>query len=133
MKRLDVDMAGIGPFIPQKDTPLKDFPCGSLELTLKVLALTRILTKNAHLPATTALATLEPNKGHLLGFKAGANVLMPDFTPEQYRKNYLIYDNKARVDLEMAKNTILKAQRVISQNRGDSLKWKEHPGASVST
>ncbi|MCK4860256.1 MAG: [FeFe] hydrogenase H-cluster radical SAM maturase HydE [Candidatus Omnitrophica bacterium] len=127
LKELDVDMAGIGPFIPQKDTPLSNFPSGSLELTLKVLALTRILTENAHLPATTALATLAPEKGQLLGFRAGANVIMPDFTPECYRKNYVIYDNKVRVNLEKAKEIIFKVQRVVSQNRGDSLKCKKPP------
>ncbi len=127
LKELDVDMAGIGPFIPQKDTPLGNFPGGSLELTLKVLALARILTKNAHLPATTALATLAPEKGQLLGFRAGANVIMPDFTPEYYRENYVIYDNKVRVNLEKAKEIILKARMAVSKNRGDSLKCKRPP------
>ncbi len=122
LKNLNVDMAGIGPFIPQKDTPLKNSPCGSLELTLKVLALTRIVVKNVHLAATTALATLSPHKGQLLGFKAGCNVIMPDFTPENYRKNYVIYDNKVRVHLESAKELILKLKRKVSRNRGDSLK-----------
>ena len=133
LRNLDVDMAGIGPFISQKDTPLRDFPCGGLELTLKVLALSRILTKNAHLPATTALATLNPHKGQLLGLKAGCNVLMPDFTPEDYRKNYIIYDNKVRVNLERAKEVIFKAERLISQSRGDSLKCKEHQKVYVCT
>lgn len=122
LRDLDVDMAGIGPFIPQKNTPLRDFPCGSLELTLKVLALTRIVTKNIHLPATTALATLDFKNGQILGLSAGCNVLMPDFTPEYYRENYVIYDNKARVNLEKAKEVILKAGRSVSKNRGDSLK-----------
>ncbi len=122
LKNLDVDMTGIGPFIPQKDTPLRDFPCGSLNLTLRVLAITRILTKNAHLPATTALATLDPAQGQLSGFDAGCNVIMPDFTPEYYRKDYTIYDNKVRINLERAREAIFKAKRLISQNRGDSLK-----------
>ncbi len=132
-KNLDVDMAGIGPFIPQKDTPLRDFPCGSLELTLKVLALSRILTKNTHLPATTALATLNPAQGQLSGLNAGCNVLMPDFTPEYYRKDYAIYDNKVRINLERAKEVIFKAKRLISQDRGDSLKCnKKHQKVCVS-
>ena len=126
LKDLDVDMAGIGPFIPKRDTPLKDFPRGSLELTLKVLGIARILTENSHLPATTALATLDPNEGQLLGFRAGANVIMPDFTPEHYRKSYTIYDNKARVDLERAKELIFKAGRLISNSKGDSLKCRKH-------
>lgn len=131
MKMLDVDMAGIGPFIPQRDTPLSDFPSGPLELTLKVLALTRILTKNSHLPATTALATLDSAQGQLSGFKAGCNVIMPDFTPEYYRKDYVIYDHKRRVDLERAKELIFKARRLISADRGDSLKCRKPQEACV--
>ncbi len=133
MKNLEVDMAGIGPFIPQKDTPLGIYPSGNLDLTLKVLALTRIVTQNTHLPATTALSTLNPAQGQIMALKAGANVIMPDFTPEQERKNYIIYDNKTRVDLERAKELISKVQRLISQNRGDSLKWKRHQRAFAST
>ena len=129
LKDLDVDMAGIGPFIPQKDTPLRNFPCGDLELTLKVLSIGRILTKNAHLPATTALATLDPNEGQLSGLNAGANVIMPDFTPERYRKSYTIYDNKARVDLERAKELVSKAGRLVSESKGDSLKCRKHQRA----
>ncbi|MEA3328368.1 MAG: [FeFe] hydrogenase H-cluster radical SAM maturase HydE [Candidatus Omnitrophota bacterium] len=125
LKDLDVDMAGIGPFIPQKDTPLRDQPAGDLDLCLKVLAMTRILTKNAHLPATTALASLDKEAGQLRALKSGANVIMPDFTPENYRKDYKIYDNKVEVRLEKAKQIISKAKRTISQGRGDSLKYEE--------
>lgn len=132
MKRLDVDMAGIGPFISQKDTPLGNHPSGNLDLTLKVLALTRIVTNNTHLPATTALATLNPTYGQILALKAGANVIMPDFTPERERKNYIIYDNKTRVDLKKAKRIILEAGRKISTTRGDSLKWKRDQRAFAS-
>ena len=133
LKDLDADMAGIGPFIPQKDTPLKHSPCGNLELTLKVLSISRILTKNVHLPATTALATLDPNEGQLSGFKAGCNVIMPDFTPEYYRKDYTIYDSKARVNLERVKELISKAGRSISKSKGDSLKCKRLQRAYVYT
>lgn len=126
MERFGIDMAGIGPFIPQKDTPLSNFSSGTLNLTLKVLALTRIVTKNIHLPATTALATLNDASGQLLGLKAGGNVIMPDFTPEYYRKNYVIYNDKVRIDLERAKEIIFKAQRLISKDKGDSLKCKRH-------
>jgi len=121
LKEFDVDMAGIGPFIPQSDTPLKNFPTGNLNLTLKVLALARIITKNAHLPATTALATLSPEEGQILGLKAGANVIMPDFTPEDYHENYIIYDNKAKVSVNKAEEIISKAGRIVSYERGDSL------------
>ena len=131
LRELDVDMAGIGPFIPQKDTPLGKFPGGDLNLTLRVLALTRILTKNAHLPATTALATLDPESGQRMGLKAGANVIMPDFTPNGYREKYVIYDEKVRVTLERAEEVILRAGREISKRRGDSLKCTRHQRASV--
>ncbi len=120
LKSLDVDMAGIGPFISQKDTPLANFPCGDLDLNLRVLALVRINRKTIHLPVTTALATLDHEQGQILGLSAGCNVIMPDFTPECYRRNYIIYDNKKRVNLEKAKDIIFKAGRVISKGRGDS-------------
>lgn len=132
MKRLEVDMAGVGPFIPQRDTPLKNYPHGELNLSLKVLALTRIATRDAHLPATTALATLNPEEGQVLGLKAGANVIMPDFTPEDHRKDYVIYDDKARVSLEKAQRLILEAGRRISSTRGDSLKCNRPQKVLVS-
>ncbi|MCK4905116.1 [FeFe] hydrogenase H-cluster radical SAM maturase HydE [bacterium] len=133
MKNLDVDMAGIGPFIPQKDTLLCSHPLGSLDLTLKVLALTRIITKNTHLPATTALATLDPGDGQLLGLKTGANVIMPDFTPEEYRREYQIYDGKIKIDLEKTKDVISEAKRKISLEKGDSLKCVKPQRACVYT
>ena len=133
LRDLDVDMAGIGPFIPQRDTPLGNFPRGRLDLTLRVLALSRIVTKDVLLPATTALATLDPENGQLLGLKVGANVIMPDFTPDDYIEKYLIYDNKAEVTLKKAEETVLKAGRKISQKRGDSLKCTGHQKAFVYT
>jgi len=131
LKELDVYMAGIGPFIPQKETPLKDYASGTLELTLKTLALVRIYTKNTHLPATTALATLSPENGQLLALRGGCNVLMPDWTPERYRKDYIIYDGKVRVDVEKAKELISKAGRTISRGRGDSFKERNEKAESV--
>lgn len=122
LKEIDVDMAGIGPFIPQKDTPLANQPPGDLDLTLKILAMARILTKNAHLPATTALASLDRESGYLRALKSGANVIMPDFTPPAYQRNYRIYDNKIGLSLKKAREIISKAGRTISRGRGDSLK-----------
>lgn len=126
LKEFDVDMAGIGSFIPQKDTPLGNYPAGDLNLTLKFLALVRIVTKNIHLPATTALGTLNPREGQLLGFKAGCNVIMPDFTPEDYRRKYVIYDNKVPVTLKKAKKIIIEAGRKVARDRGDSLKRSDY-------
>ena len=122
LKKSHFAMAGIGPFIPQGETPLKKFPSGKLVLTLKILALTRILTKNSHLPATTALATINPQKGQGAGLRAGCNVIMPDFTPWNYGKEYKIYDHKVKVTLTNAKKIILQAKRKICLNRGDAFK-----------
>jgi len=125
LKDLEVDMAGIGPFIPQKNTPLKNYPSGDLNLTLKVLALVRINLPWAFLPATTALATLNPERGQLEAFQIGCNVIMPNFTPKRYREKYSIYNNKACVDLEKAKRIVNKIKREISFTRGDSLLYQE--------
>ena len=119
---LNVDMAGIGPFIPNGQTPLASHPYGNPDLTLKVLAAARIVTQNVHLPVTTALATLCGENGLLLGFSAGCNVIMPDFTPDNYRKDYTIYDDKFRITLDLARDVILKANRKIATDCGDSLK-----------
>lgn len=93
MKELDPHMVGIGPFIPQKDTPLGDQPQGSLELTLFLLSLIRLLLPRVLLPATTALGTIHP-KGREMGILAGANVVMPNLSPVGVRKKYALYDNK---------------------------------------
>jgi len=93
MKLLDADMLGIGPFISHPDTPLAGIENDDIELTLRVLAIARLLTRNTNIPATTALATLHP-QGRLLALQAGANVVMPDFTPEIYKSRYDIYPGK---------------------------------------
>lgn len=92
----DFDMIGIGPFIPHPDTPLGTFQMAEHTkylLTLKTLALTRILTRTALLPATTALGTLIPG-GREKALRCGANVLMPNCTPSRYRAQYTIYPGK---------------------------------------
>ncbi len=119
---LNVDMAGLGPFIPNSQTPLANHHCGNVDLTLKVLAAARIATENVHLPVTTALATLAGENGLLKGFSAGCNVIMPDFTPDNYRKDYTIYDDKFRITLDLVHDVILKANRKIATDCGDSLK-----------
>jgi biotin synthase len=96
MKLLDADMLGIGPFIAHPDTPLAGIGNDDLELTLRVLALVRLITRNTNIPATTALATLHP-QGRLLALQAGANVVMPDFTPEIYKTRYDIYPGRKDV------------------------------------
>lgn len=93
MKELNPHMVGIGPFIPQKDTPLGSQPQGSLKLTLFLLALIRLMLPKVLLPATTALGTIHP-KGREMGILAGANVVMPNLSPVGVRKKYALYDNK---------------------------------------
>lgn len=96
MKLLDADMLGIGPFIAHPDTPLAGIENDELEITLRVLAVARLITRNTNIPATTALATIHP-QGRLLALQAGANVVMPDFTPEIYKNRYDIYPGRKDV------------------------------------
>jgi biotin synthase len=91
------DMIGIGPFIPHGDSQFSEEKKGDLLLTLKTIALTRIITRNAHIPATTALGSLDRDY-RLEGLKCGANVLMPNFTPLPFRKLYEIYPGKRCMD-----------------------------------
>jgi biotin synthase len=126
-KRNDFDMIGIGPFIPHQDTQFAGQQKGNVELSLKTIALTRIVTKNAHIPATTALGSLDRDY-RMDGLKCGANVLMPNFTPQPFRKLYEIYPQKRCIDEpqgacnfcmdEMAKGL----GRFIDYSKADSLK-----------
>ncbi len=97
-KKEDFDMIGIGLFIPHKNTLLGKETLGSLKLTLKTLAVTRIVTKNTYLPATTAVGSVGGCDERIKALNAGANVIMPNFTPEPYRKLYEIYPGKRCVD-----------------------------------
>jgi len=105
-RELDLDMIGIGPFIPHPQTPLgsecKIFPAGNGEqvpnnemMVYKAVALTRLVRPDANIPATTALATINKKNGRELGLQRGANVFMPNLTPLKYRRLYEIYPNKA--------------------------------------
>ncbi len=90
---LQPHMVGIGPFIPHHATPFAGKPRGTLELTLFMLGLLRLMLPNVLLPSTTALGTIDP-QGRELGILAGANVVMPNLSPLDVRKKYLLYDNK---------------------------------------
>lgn len=106
-RELDIDMIGIGPFLPSPRTPLgsegadrfKADPTeqvpNSESMTLKAVALTRLVCPEANLPSTTALATLDPATGRELGLIRGANIVMPNVTPPKYRVLYEIYPGKA--------------------------------------
>ncbi len=96
-QKLDLDMIGIGPFIPHPNTPLKDDKAGTLDMTLKVLALTRLVTRNTHLPATTAVGTIDA-VGRQKTLACGANVIMPNATPKEFRRHYQIYPDKICID-----------------------------------
>jgi biotin synthase len=111
----DFDMIGIAPFIPHPQTPLREALPGDLGGTLKVLALTRIVSRNTHLPATTATGVLDPD-GRRKALLAGANVIMPDITPRIYRQQYQLYPGKN--DGEREEDEI--NQMIFSLGRGIS-------------
>ena len=94
IKELEPHMVGIGPFIPQKETPFADQSAGTLEMTLRFLAIIRLIHPHVLLPATTALGTIH-ERGRELGILAGANVVMPNLSPTDVREKYKLYDNKA--------------------------------------
>ncbi len=94
LQELRPHMVGIGPFIPHRDTPFAGEEPGSVEMTLGLISILRILLPEALLPATTALGTLDP-KGRERGLKAGANVLMPVLTPPKLREKYELYEHKS--------------------------------------
>lgn len=93
IKEFKPHMVGIGPFIPHKDTPFRGEAAGTLEMTLRLLSIIRLLHPKVLLPATTALGTIDAN-GRELGILAGANVVMPNLSPREVRGKYLLYDNK---------------------------------------
>lgn len=113
IKELDPAMVGIGPFIPHHDTPFANETGGTLELTLVLLSIIRLLKPNLLLPATTALGTISP-KGRELGIMAGANVVMPNLSPCDVRKKYLLYDNKICTGDEAAECRVCLERRVKS-------------------
>ena len=92
-KKLDADMIGLGPFIPNGDTPLAQATGGSFNLSLKVMAITRLLLPDANIPATTAMETLN-KEGRMIALKSGANVVMPNVTEGEYRQMYSLYPGK---------------------------------------
>ncbi len=93
LQELEPDMIGIGPYIKHENTPFSNFESGSLRLTLRLIAILRLMFPYALIPATTALGTIHPN-GRELGLKAGANVVMPNLSPVEVRKLYELYENK---------------------------------------
>ena len=124
IKELKPHMVGIGPFIPQKETPFADQKAGTLEMTLRLLAIIRLMHPSVLLPATTALGTIH-EEGRELGILAGANVVMPNLSPADVREKYKLYDNKACTGDEAAEgdlnlqNRIKKIGYELVCDRGD--------------
>jgi biotin synthase len=124
----DFDMISISPFLPHPQTPLAEEPAGDLLLTLKMTALARIVSRDAHIPATTALGSLHGRDERPRALAAGANVIMPNFTPAPYRRYYEIYPNKrcvnedARACPACLEQMVGALGRWVDYSRGDSRK-----------
>ena len=127
IKELEPHMVGIGPFIPQQDTPFAKEKAGTLEMTLRLLAIIRLIHPHVLLPATTALGTIH-ERGRELGILAGANVVMPNLSPSDVREKYKLYDNKACTGDEAAEgdaNLCLRMAQIgyeLVSDRGDYIK-----------
>lgn len=106
LKELQPEMIGIGPFIHHNDTPFGKFRDGSLPLTLLLISVLRLMFPDALIPATTALATLD-GEGRKKGILSGANVIMPNLSPADARKKYLLYENKKAFNEESAESKLL--------------------------
>ena len=130
LKELKPEMVGLGPFISHPDTPLKDFESGSLQITYVMLAMVRLLLPYSLIPATTAVSTLN-KQGRTMAFRAGANVVMPNLSPDSVKKKYELYKNKAGLKdssekaLESVKKVITEAGLVPDMGRGDPKKSKK--------
>ncbi len=127
-KKGDFDMISVSPFIPHPQTPLADEPAGDLQMTLKMTALTRIVSRNAHIPATTAIGSLRGRDERPRALGVGANVLMPNFTPAPYRQHYEIYPNKRCVAEQPGacpncmEQMVAALGRFVDRSQGHSLK-----------
>lgn len=138
-EKLDLDMIGIGPFIAHPDTPLgkisweasdpAQVPADEL-MTLKMVALARLVCPQANIPSTTALATIDPQQGRELGLQRGANIIMPNLTPPDYRRKYEIYPGKACLHEEAIschcclERRIINTQRTLGRGPGCSPNWQ---------
>lgn len=126
LRELQPHMIGIGPFIPHKDTQFANYNKLTIQKTIILLSLARIMVPKALIPATTALNTVDTSAREK-GFLAGANVIMPNLTPKQYRENYQLYDNKLCSGLEASENlsnlseSIKKINMIPDLSRGDHI------------
>lgn len=128
LKELQPQMVGIGPFIPHHDTKFANYPRGTMEDTLLLLSVIRIILPKVLLPATTALGTIDPI-GREKGLQAGANVVMPNLSPITVRKKYELYDAKICTGEEAAEcmgclgGRITRAGYHMVFDRGDACDW----------
>ncbi|MBQ7003575.1 MAG: [Oscillospiraceae bacterium] len=113
LQELKPDMIGIGPFLSHKDTPFAEYPNGELKLVLRLLGILRLMHPKVLLPATTALGTMHP-QGRELGLQTGANVVMPNLSPQSVRKKYMLYDNKISTGEESAQSVRNLTEKVAS-------------------
>lgn len=125
LQELEPDMIGIGPFLPHKDTPFGKLPKGDTELTLRLISILRLCFPQVLLPATTALGTAADD-GRERGLQCGANVVMPNLSPEGARKSYNLYDNKLISGAESAEGLKILEKKISSagyrmvMSRGDA-------------
>lgn len=133
IQRFNPHMVGVGPFIPQNDTPFGGKTAGSAELTAYLLSIIRLMLPEVLLPATTALGSVHP-QGREMGFRAGANVCMPNLSPSDVREKYTLYDNKLSSGSEAAEclaqlgAQIESAGYRLSMDRGDHIRMKGNNG-----
>lgn len=124
MRDIGIKMTGIGPFIPTKNTPLENHPVGSADITLNAYACTRLAIPTIFMPTTTALGTIDPGLQYE-GFEAGCNVIMVNFTPDNYRQVYRIYDNKRKVEFYETVHELLKRGKKLSFSIMKALREEE--------
>ena len=133
IKKMNIDMVGMGPYLEHADTPLYMYKNSllplyeRLNLSLRMIAVLRIMMPDINIVATTALQAITP-MGREMGLKAGANVLMPNLTPAKYRDNYLLYDNKPCIDEDadecidcLANRVKMIGEEIAYNNYGDSI------------
>ena len=118
IEKIRPEMVGIGPFIPAKDTPFADQPAGSADKTLRLYSILRLMFPKLLVPATTALSTLLPD-GRRQGILAGANVIMPSFTPATRRADYALYAGKSHEELQTIERELSAIGYAVSPSRGD--------------
>ncbi len=137
MRDMDIDMCGMGPYIEHEDTPLYEYRetlmpfAQRLTLSMKMIALLRIIMKDVNIASTTALQAIDKN-GRVQALKIGANVMMPNITPGLYRNNYSLYLNKPGMD-EEAEDSVRNLERQVSEagcvvgygQRGDAVHFSQ--------